>query len=197
MKPGIFKRGRIFFLVSCFAVALAGAAESAPVFNRLLIAPKDATPPRDFSFPDLRGKARKLSELKGKVVLLAFFATWCPLCNEEMPKLNRVHEIFKERGLTVLGVSIDRAPSSFVSQWAENKKLVFPILHDQAYSARRSHNVRFVPTIYVLDRHLRLAAWTIGQADWEGKKAGDLIERLLAAPAPSAARPSEKPARVR
>jgi peroxiredoxin len=196
MKFWKFRRAAICLLVIFFAASAAGKAESAPAFNKLLIAPKGFTPPKDFSFPDLDGKIRKLSEMKGKVVLLAFFATWCPLCNEEMPKLSRLYEKFKGRGLVVLAVSIDRAPASFVRLWTEKKKLTYPVLHDQKYSVRRTHNVRFVPTIYVLDRDLQLAAWTIGQADWEGKKAVKLIERLLMAPSSTRAHSGKKAARL-
>ena len=196
MKFWKFRRAGIFLLVIFFAAAVAGKAESAPAFNQLLIAPKGSTPPKDFSFPDLEGKMRKLSEMKGKVVLLTFFATWCPLCNEEMPKLSGLYEKFKGRGLVVLAVSIDRAPASFVRLWTEKKKLTYPVLHDQKYSVRRTHNVRFVPTIYVLDRDLQLAGWTIGQADWAGKKATELIERLLKAPSSARARSGKKTARL-
>ena len=187
MKFQAIRVGLVVFVALWLVFFAAARAESAPTFNKLLIAPKGSTPPKDFSFPDLEGKIRKLSEMQGKVVLLTFFATWCPLCNEEMPKLTRLYEKFKDRGLVVLAVSIDRAPASFVRLWIRNKKLTYPILHDQKYSVRRTHNVRFVPTIYVLNRDLQLAGWTIGQVDWNGKKATDLIERLLKAP-PSSAR---------
>ncbi len=196
MKFLAIRRGVILVAALWVVLFTAGGAKSAPTFNQLLIAPKGATPPKDFSFPSLKGKVGKLSEVKGKVVLLAFFATWCPLCNEEMPKLTRVYEKFKDKGLVVLAVSIDQAPASFVKLWAEKKKLTYPVLHDQKYSVRRTHNVRFVPTIYVLDRDLQLAAWTIGQANWEGKKATDLIERLLKAPSSASARSIKKTARL-
>ena len=117
------------------------------------------------------------------MVLLSFFATWCPLCNEEMPKLVRVHEKYKARGLTVLAVSVDRSPASFVKLWAEKKKLNYPVLHDQKFQSRLRYNVRNVPTIYVLDRNLQLAVWSVGRVNWDGKKAARLIENLLARPA--------------
>ena len=106
-------------------------AGAAPIFNRLLMAPSGSTPPKDFSYPTLAGEKRTLGEFRGRGVLLSFFATWCPLCNEEMPKLVRVHEKYKARGLTVLAVSVDRSPASFVKLWAEKKKLNYPVLHDQ------------------------------------------------------------------
>jgi len=165
----------------------AGGAEGAPRFNALQIAPEGAEAPRDFAFPDLAGKVRRLADARGKVVLLAFFATWCPLCHEEMPKIARLYEKYKERGFTVVAVSIDQAGADFVRRWVEERKLGYPVLHDQGFASRTTHNVRFVPTLYLLGRDLRLAAWAIGSVDWEGQEAAALLERLLAAK-PSASR---------
>ena len=77
------------------------------------------------------GKHHKLSEFKGKVVMLAFFATWCPLCDEEMPRFSDLQKKYEDEGFTVLAVSVDRASPGFVQKWAENKKLKYPVLHDQ------------------------------------------------------------------
>jgi peroxiredoxin len=195
MKRPIFRRILPVFasiVLAASAASAAPVAEAAPVFNRLLIAPEGSAPPKDFSFPDMDGKKRTLSEFRGKVVLLAFFATWCPLCNVEMPKLSRIHEKFKARGLSVVAVSIDRAPASFVKRWSGDRKLAYPVLHDQKFTSRLRYNVRNVPTIYVLDRNHNLAAWTVGQVNWEGKKATALIEKLLAGAPASARRPPNK-----
>lgn len=183
MPPRKFHKAALIFLVVILAASAARVAGAAPIFNRLLMAPSGSTPPKDFSYPTLSGEKRTLGEFRGRVVLLSFFATWCPLCNEEMPKLVRVHEKYKARGLTVLAVSVDRSPASFVKLWAEKKKLNYPVLHDQKFQSRLRYNVRNVPTIYVLDRNLQLAAWSVGRVNWEGKKAARLIENLLARPA--------------
>lgn len=180
MKKQLF--AAVFVFVAMFAFQGGTGAEAGSAFNTLRLAPKDAAPPPDFTFPDLNGKPHRLRDLKGKVVLLAFFATWCPLCNEEMPRLKAIHEKYKDRGLTVLAVSIDRAGAGLVRAWVKGKKLTYPVLHDQRYTSRRSHNVRFVPTVYLLDRQQKLAAWVIGIADWDRGQGASLIERLLAAP---------------
>lgn len=192
MRTKLFRNAGLIFLIFLIVPAGWWTAEAAPVFNKLLIAPEGSTPPKDFSYPALDGKKRTLTEFRGKVVLLTFFATWCPLCNEEMPTLVRLHEKYKERGLTVVAVSIDRAPVSLVKSWSDKKKLTYPVLHDQRFSSRLRYNVRNVPTIYVLDRDLELAAWAVGRVSWEGKKAASLIEKLLAKPAASGQRPSGK-----
>lgn len=175
------------FAAAALLAACLGAspAEGAPRFNVLRFAPEGAVPPKDFSFPGLDGRTGRLSDHRGKVVLLAFFATWCPLCNEEMPKLTRLQEKFGDRGFVVLAVSIDRAGPDLVRAWADQKKLTYPILHDRGFTSRRTHNVRFVPTLYLLDRGLGLRAWAVGAVDWEGERATALIEKLLDAPPPA------------
>ena len=179
MHTKVFRIAALLFLIAFFAMAIEQTASAAPVFNKLLLAPEGSTPPKDFSYPALDGKKRTLTEFRGKVVFLVFFATWCPLCNEEMPALVRLYEKYKERGLTVVAVSIDRAPVSLVKAWSASKKLTYPVLHDQKFASRLRYNIRNVPTIYVLDRDLNLAAWTVGRVSWKGKKATALIEKLL------------------
>ena len=156
----------------------AGAAE--PRFHVLQTVPPGTPPLADFTFPDLGGKSRRLSEWRGKVVLLAFFATWCPLCNEEMPRLSKLQKRYEARGFSVLAVSIDQVGAGPVGWWARERGLAYPILQDSSFSSRATHGVRFVPTLYLLGREMRPAARAVGSVDWEGKEASGLIERLLA-----------------
>lgn len=159
-------------------------------FHVLREAPANAVPPPDFRYPDLAGKPRHLRDYQGKVVLLAFFATWCPMCDKEMPKFSAVQKKYGGADFTVLAVSVDSAGASLVERWARRKGLNYPVLHDKGWTSRRTHNVRFVPTAYLIDREQRLAAWGVGVVDWSGPRASGMIRRLLrgeaAAPAPAA-----------
>ncbi|MEK6711568.1 MAG: TlpA disulfide reductase family protein [Nitrospinota bacterium] len=184
MTVWAFHRAAVFgsALMACF-LALehpSGAAE--PRFHVLQTVPPGTPPLADFTLPDLEGKPRRLSEWRGKVVLLAFFATWCPLCNEEMPRLSELQKSYEARGFSVLAVSIDQVGAGPVGRWTQERGLVFPILQDKSFSSRATHGVRFVPTLYLLDREMRLAARAVGSVDWQGREASDLIERLLAPP---------------
>lgn len=192
MTVRAFHRAAVFVaaLLACFLALKhpSGAAESR--FHVLQTVPPGAPPLTDLTFPDLDGKPRRLSEWRGKVVLLAFFATWCPLCNEEMPRLSELQKRYEARGFSVLAVSIDQVGAGPVGGWARERGLAFPILQDKSFSSRAAHQVRFVPTLYLLDREMRPAARAVGSVDWQGKEASDLIERLLA---PSLAARKEGP----
>lgn len=166
-------------LLACFLALKPPAGASEPRFHVLQTVPPGAPPLTDFTLPDLDGKPRRLSEWRGKVVLLAFFATWCPLCNEEMPRLSELQKRYEARGFSVLAVSIDQVGAGQVGRWARERGLAFPILQDKSFSSRAAHQVRFVPTLYLLDREMRPAARAVGSVDWQGKEATDLIERVL------------------
>ena len=173
------------FFKLCFLVFSALMLLAVPVsiahaqsrFNVLRMAPENSAPPPDFQYPDLMGKHHKLSEFKGKVVMLAFFATWCPLCDEEIPRFSDLQKKYEDEGFTVLAVSVDRASPGFVQKWAENKKLKYPVLHDQNWTSRRTHNVRYVPTVYLIDREQHLVAWVVGATDWSSDRANAIIRR--------------------
>ncbi len=163
----------------CFFAMSISPADAQERFNVLRAAPPNSAPPPDFQHPDLAGKPHSLSDFKGKAVVLVFFATWCPLCAEEMPKFSALQNTYEGKGFTVLAVSVDAAGPNLVRRWAESKNLNYPILHDQKWASRRTHNVRFVPTAYLIDRAQKLAAWVVGSADWNGARARDLIHRAL------------------
>ena len=180
MRPIPFSRLCFFALgVLLFLAVSSAPADAQSRFNVLRMAPENSVPPPDFQYPDLTGKHHKLSDFKGKVVILAFFATWCPLCEEEMPKLSALQKKYGDQGFTVLAVSVDRAGPGFVQKWAKNKKLNYPIFHDQTWSSRRTHNVRYVPTVYLIDRDQQLVAWVVGVTDWSSDQASGIIRRIL------------------
>ena len=152
----------------------------AEAYNQLNILPDNRQSIMDLQLPDLTGEVRNLYDHHDKVVLLTFFATWCPQCNAELPQLVHVQEQYQRRGFTVVAVSIDQDAKEEVQQWVTEKQLNYPVLHDQAFSVRNSHDISLVPTIYVLDKNMKLAAKVIGEINWQSEQATQLIDRLLA-----------------
>ena len=160
-----------------FATPVATMAEA---YNQLNILPDNRQSIMDLQLPDLTGEVRNLYDHHDKVVLLTFFATWCPQCNAELPQLVHIQEQYQRRGFTVVAVSIDQDAKEEVQQWVTEKQLNYPVLHDQAFSVRNSHDISLVPTIYVLDKNMKVAAKVIGEINWQSEEATQLIDSLLA-----------------
>ena len=140
--------------------------------GRLVAAP-------DFFLRTPEGQNHSLSQHKGRVVLLNFWATWCPPCVREMPAMERLYAEYKERGLDIVAVSLDQGTLDEVRAFTEKLKLTFPIVLDPAHDVKGTYQVRALPTTYVVDREGRIAAWGMGAREWDGPPARALVEHLL------------------
>ena len=134
-----------------------------------------------FTLPDLEGRMRALDELKGKVVVLNYWATWCPPCIEEMPSLEKLHEALASKGLVVVAVSVDERLSDierFVDEW----NLTFTVLHDNGMKVSRSYQTFKYPETYIIDRSGRLKSKVVGARDWVAPSVIRDLVALLNAP---------------
>lgn len=82
----------------------------------------------DFTLPDLEGNSVSLSDYEGKVVLLNFWATWCPPCRHEIPYFNELYKEYRDEGFEVLGISLDRGGEKTVEKFLESNEVIYPIL---------------------------------------------------------------------
>ena len=111
----------------------------------------------DFSLPDLNGRKWSLSALRGNVVLVNFWATWCPPCRQELPALKLVYDRFQSQGLIVLAIS-EEAPDTLRKYVAENN-VRFPVLVDaDAKVEERTFHTKGVPASFIYDRSGKLVA---------------------------------------
>lgn len=118
-------------------------------------------PAPDFIAKDLTGKEYRLSELKGKGVILNFWGTWCEPCRDEMPALQEMSETLKNQGVLVLGVNngeSDVTVQAFVKQYG----LTFPILLDKRLDISKAYQVVNLPTTYFIKHDGTLAMRVIG-----------------------------------
>jgi peroxiredoxin len=144
---------------------------------------KGAIAAGDFIAQDLRGKPARFSELGGKkVVLLNFWATWCPPCRKEMPAMERLYRAYKDRGLVVLAVSQDQSAPAEVRRFAEMLDISFPVWHDRDGLVGRQYSVPGVPTSYLIGADGRIAYRVLGEYDWFSPEARAAVETLLRAP---------------
>jgi peroxiredoxin len=113
----------------------------------------------DFTLKDLSGKSWTFSELRGKVVLVNFWATWCPPCRKEMPDLETLYERFGSKRLVVLGISDEEAAK--VEPFIRERKVSFPVLLDPGRKVNDLFVVDGIPKSFVYDREGKLVAQSI------------------------------------
>jgi peroxiredoxin len=113
----------------------------------------------DFTLEDLDGNAWTLSQLRGKVVLVNFWATWCPPCRKEMPDLDALHERFKAQGFVILAISDE--PAEKVRPFISGHKYKFPVLLDSGRAVNQLFRVEGIPKTFIFDRAGKLAAQSI------------------------------------
>jgi peroxiredoxin len=113
----------------------------------------------DFTLTDLRGRDWNLKSLRGKVVLVNFWATWCPPCRKEMPDLNGLYGRFKDQGFVILAISDEDADK--VKPFIAERKINYPILLDKDRKVNEEFQVEGIPKTYVYDREGKLVAQSI------------------------------------
>jgi len=115
----------------------------------------------DFTLKDLSDKTWTFSELRGKVVLVNFWATWCPPCRKEMPDLDQLYKRFGSKGLVVLGISDEEMGK--VEPFVREKTVSFPVLLDPGRTANIAFGVEGIPKTFIFDRDGKLIGETIDQ----------------------------------
>src|SRR3989337_1339414 len=106
----------------------------------------------DFTLKDLDGVEKSLKEFRGKVVLLNFWATWCSPCRIEIPSMVELYKKYKDRGLEIIGVNLDKLGRSGVEQFSKEYNISFPVLLDPAGEVGTNYGIVALPTTFILDR---------------------------------------------
>ena len=116
----------------------------------------------DFDLKTIKGDRIRLSDLRGKVVLLNFWATWCPPCRDEMPLFRRVYKKYKDKGFEILAVSTDtdvRVVKKFIREF----KIPFPVLMDEKGDLTKLYQVQGIPTSFLIDRDGKVIKVRLGE----------------------------------
>jgi cytochrome c biogenesis protein CcmG/thiol:disulfide interchange protein DsbE len=149
-----------------------------------LVGYPSGTIPPQFDGNTLDAGQLSLAGLRGKVVLLNFWASWCIECRPEMPVLERLHREFASRGLAILGINA-RESKEAVSRYAKELGLTFRLVLDPDGKINTLYGVIGLPTTFVVGRDGRAVGLAIGPREWGSAPARALLQALLSEPTPT------------
>jgi cytochrome c biogenesis protein CcmG/thiol:disulfide interchange protein DsbE len=118
-----------------------------------------------FTLQDLNGKQVSLSDFKGKVVILDFWATWCPPCVKEIPHFIALYEQYKDQGFAIVGISVDREGISVVKSFARKYQVNYPILMTDGQVDKAYGGIPSIPTTFVIDSAGNIRQKYVGYRD--------------------------------
>ncbi len=136
-------------------------------------------PAPDFALMDTKGKAWKLSELKGKVVFINFWATWCPPCVEEMPSMQKVNAFMPSNQFIMLTILSNDQPS-LADAFVARIGATFPVLVDPKNQVATAYGLTGVPETYIIDKQGVLREKFIGGVWWDGPEAMQMLAEYVA-----------------
>jgi peroxiredoxin len=112
----------------------------------------DAKPAPDITLKGLDGQKYKLADYKGKIVIINFWAVWCPPCKVEIPDLIEMYNTYKDQGLMVFGIAIDSGKDEKIQKKAKELKINYPVINGDEYYIRKAFGgIRAVPTTFMID----------------------------------------------
>jgi peroxiredoxin len=132
-----------------------------------------------FTVPDMTGRPVSLSDFKGKVVLLNIWATWCGPCKREIPSLDRLYQLRKDRGFEIVAVSVDRTSTSGVASFVAQHQMTFSVLHDTKGEVGRKYWARAIPSSFLLDKRGVIRWKVAGSINWDDPHVLSKVDELL------------------
>jgi peroxiredoxin len=165
------KLSSLLFLLLCLSLSISACGEVPSVATVGITAP-------DFTLLDRKGNTWTLSELKGQVVFVNFWATWCPPCKEEMPSMQNLYSMLPQDKFKMLAILQNDKPES-ADSFAENLGITLPILYDTSNSVGPKYGLTGLPETFIIDKDGRLREKFIGPAQWDSPKFVQLIRKYI------------------
>jgi peroxiredoxin len=132
----------------------------------------------DFELSDLKGGKHRLSDYKGKVVLVNFWATWCPPCVKEMPSMQRLKDKYQGKDFQILAVNMGEDPTT-ITIFLEKMNVDFPILLDRDGAILKQWKIFAFPTTFLVGKDGNIAYGLFGGLEWDSPKAMAVVDDLL------------------
>lgn len=176
---------RQWWIVGGLVLLLAGLVAAGWVVRDRFLPVEVGTRAPNFAARDMQGRPVTLEELRGEVVLLNIWATWCGPCREEMPSLQRLHEELGDEGLHVVAVSIDGGPATagdprqVVGDFVREMELDFPVWLQPSGEIQQAYRTTGVPESFLIDREGTIVKKVLGAVEWDSEANVELVRRLL------------------
>lgn len=165
---------------TALAAGVAPAWAAAPVQNHALATVKPPRRAPDFALPDLDGKVHKLADYRGKVVLVNFWATWCPPCRQEMPSIQKLYQSLKNQPFAVLALDQGESENNVFAYMGQiDPEPTFPVLLDQHSQAAHAFGVMGIPTSYLIDKKGFIVRKATGGRDFNSPAIRKTIQELM------------------
>jgi peroxiredoxin len=136
------------------------------------------SPAPDFSLENLQGKMVDIRHYRGQVVLINFWATWCPHCRQESPCFEKLFNQYSAKGLVIFRINTKENPET-VAKFVKKESLNVPVLLDKIGKVGRLFGLWAHPTSYLIDRRGMVRYRTVGPVDWTGPEPSGVIDQLI------------------
>ena len=154
-------------------------AEASDYLNSLgIVPPTEEVDAIDFSVQSLEGQSERLSDHRGKVIFLNFWATWCGPCKAEVGEIDLLHETLKDEDFMIMALSIQEDRKR-VSRFMQSSGVDFPVYLDSDGAVAIQYGVTGIPTTYIIDPDGKIVGRAIGPREWAGKDSVALMRSLM------------------
>ncbi len=189
----LMKLVRLFMVLSLLALLAcerqteSGATSNTGVKRGLDIsaveAPRIGFKAPNFTLKDLNGRTVSLAALRGKVVMINFWATWCGPCKVEMPSMNNLYKDLKGTNFELVAISSDVQGEKVVRPFVVQGRYTFPVLIDTSFKVNGDYGITGIPTTFIVDKDGVITHKILGPRDWDSPEARDLIRRIMSSKA--------------
>lgn len=173
---------RLFFcLIVCLSLSLfaCNKKDTPNAANKAVVA-AEKSPAPEVSVVSLdKGAVLKLSELKGKVVLLNFWATWCPPCREEIPSMVKLNGIMAGKSFQMVAISIDEGGKPAIESFFKESGFSLPTYLDPTGASAKAYGITGVPESFIIDKQGIVVKKIVGGAAWDSPEVITYLENLI------------------